>query len=211
MSKVTVEYLGHSCFRLNYQGQRIVLDPYADGSVPGLAPLRAAAEFVYCSHDHADHNAVRCVRLTNPAPEPAFQVREYLTDHDDAGGAKRGRNTVRVFTFGTLRVAHFGDLGRPLTAAETEALSGLDMVLMPVGGFYTIDAATAKEILRKIAPRVTVPMHFRTDDADYDVLAHIDDVARLLGEITPGEDSFTLTEETPRQTLLMKVKTARDF
>ena len=68
MGKVKVEYYGHACFRLTCGGQRIVLDPYSDGSVPGLKKLRTEAEFVYCSHDHHDHNAVACVKLKAGAP-----------------------------------------------------------------------------------------------------------------------------------------------
>ena len=202
---VLLEYLGHSCFRLTYAGQRIVLDPYADGSVPGLDPVRTDAEFVFCSHEHPDHNGVRGVRLAEPAPEPAFSVTEISVDHDHHGGSRRGKNTVRVFTFGELRVAHLGDVGRPLTEEEGKALSGLDLVMIPVGGHFTIDAAEAKQILQKIAPRVAVLMHYRTDHSGYDVIAHNDDVLKTLGPVSlvPGCSCY-LNKGTPSQTLLLQ-------
>lgn len=181
MEQVKVEYFGHSCFRLSWGGQRIVLDPYADGSVPGCPKLRLDAEAVYCSHAHRDHNAVDCVRLHEGGAR-RYAVTELETDHDDCGGAKRGRNTIRIFDFGGIRVAHFGDLGRPLTAAETQALQGLDCALIPVGGYYTIDAAQAAAIAAAIAPRMVIPMHYRTAVSGFDVIADIDDVMPAFDE-----------------------------
>ena len=174
MKQVTIEYFGHSCFRLTGGGQRVVLDPYADGCVPGCPNLRLDAEFVFCSHDHHDHNAVQCVTLrTGGAPK--FTVTELETDHDDAGGSKRGRNMIRIFNFDGVRIAHFGDLGRPLTVAETAALRDLDCALMPVGGFFTIDAQQAAAIAEAIAPGTVIPMHYRTDTSGFDVIAALDD------------------------------------
>ena len=204
MDSVKIEYLGHSCFRLSYAGQRIVLDPYAVGSVPGLPPLRCEAEFVYCSHDHGDHNAVECVKLTPPQGAPAFSVTEVPADHDHHGGARRGKNMIRVFDFGGLRVAHMGDIGRPLADAEIKTLRSVDMLLIPVGGHYTIDADEAKEMIAALSPRVTVLMHFRDDTAGYGVLAHIDDILKVLGPVGTVGDAFTLTAETPKQTIIMK-------
>ena len=205
--EVLAEYLGHSCFSLAYAGQRIVLDPYADGSVPGLEPVRTDAEFVFCSHEHDDHNGVQGVRLTEPAPEPAFRVTELPVDHDHHGGSRRGKNIIRIFDFGALRVAHLGDLGRPLTAEEAKTLSGLDLVMIPVGGYYTIDAAEAKQVLEQIAPRVAVLMHYRTDGAGYDVIAHIDDALKTLGPVSllPGSSCY-LDKDTPSRTVLLQQK-----
>ena len=174
MDKLKIEYLGHACFRLIYGGQRIVLDPYEDGCIPGLKKLRTEAEFVYCSHDHHDHNAASLVKL-QPCTAPNFTVEELLTDHDDAGGTQRGKNIIRLFTFGGVRVAHFGDLGRELTADEAAKLYGLDCAMIPVGGYYTIDGQTAKKIVDVIQPEAVIPMHYRSEAAGYDVLGTVDD------------------------------------
>ena len=179
MEPLQVEYFGHSCFRLTWAGQRIVLDPYADGSVPGCPPLRLEAEFVFCSHGHGDHDAAQCVQLA-PGAAPKFTVTELETFHDDAGGTLRGRNTVRVFDFGGLRAAHFGDLGCPLTAAETERLRGLDCAMLPVGGYYTIDAAAAGAIAAALRPRLLIPMHYRTETTGYPVLAPLSEALAAL-------------------------------
>ena len=205
MKNVTIEYFGHSCFRLTYAGERLVLDPYADGSVPGYPPLCLEAEYVFCSHAHSDHNATACVKLL-PHGDPAFTVTELPTEHDHHGGAHRGKNLIRVFDFGGVRVAHFGDLGRPLTAAETKALTGLDLALIPVGGHFTIDAAEAGAILREINPRVTVLMHFRTDKAGYEVISHLDDVVRVFEDVRFIGSALELTADTPSQTVIMQTK-----
>lgn len=174
MEQVKIEYFGHACFRVSGLGQRIVLDPYEDGCVPGCPNLRLDAEFVYCSHQHHDHNAVQCVKLQDGGA-PRFTVTELETDHDDAGGSKRGKNTIRVFDFDGIRVAHFGDLGRALTAAETKALRGLDCAMIPVGGFFTIDATQAAAIVAAIEPRMVIPMHYRTESTGFDMIADIDE------------------------------------
>lgn len=184
MEAVKIEYLGHACFRLSYAGQRVVLDPYADGMIPGCPPLRTEAEFVYCSHQHDDHNAVQNVRLLDGGA-PRFTVTELETDHDAAGGSQRGKNTVRIFDFDGIRVAHFGDLGRMLTEAECTVLQGLDCALIPVGGFFTIDAATAAEIVRALRPRLVIPMHYRTETGGFDVLADIDEAMHAFDETMP--------------------------
>lgn len=174
MEQVRIEYFGHACFRVSGLGQRIVLDPYEDGCVPGCPDLRLDAEFVYCSHQHHDHNAVQCVKL-HDGGAPRFTVTELETDHDDAGGSKRGKNTIRIFAFDGIRVAHFGDLGRALTAAETKALQGLDCAMIPVGGFFTIDASQAAAIVAAIEPRMVIPMHYRTESTGFDMIADIDE------------------------------------
>lgn len=174
MKQVRIDYFGHSCFRLSCDDQRIVLDPYADGCVPGCPPLRLDAEFVYCSHDHHDHNAIQCVTL-HDGGAPKFTLTELETDHDDAGGSQRGKNVIRIFDFGGVRIAHFGDLGRALTVEETAALHGVDCAMIPVGGFFTIDAPRAAAIAADIGARMVIPMHYRTETTGFDVIADIDE------------------------------------
>ena len=210
MNHIRIEYFGHSCFRLSgREGQRVVLDPYSDGSVPGLSPLRVEAEYVYCSHQHSDHNAVECVQLSQGERMPEFQVTEVLTDHDNTGGSQRGKNIIRIFDFHGLRVAHFGDLGRMLTAEEIKTLSGLDAVLIPVGGFYTIDAQQAKSVIDEILPRVAILMHFRTDHSGYEVISHLDEVVRAMGDVVFSGDTLVLDNDTPRQIAILDPVGAR--
>ena len=108
MSAVKLTYLGHACFCLEAEGFRTVLDPYHDGMIPGLPPLRVEAEAVFCSHQHDDHNYLPAVTLTERKQKAPYTVTELEVPHDDQGGRLRGMNTVRCFQFPGLRVVHLG-------------------------------------------------------------------------------------------------------
>lgn len=194
MENMTLTYLGHACFLLDFNGYRVVTDPYADDSVPGLAPVRVEAEAVYCTHGHKDHSAAENVTLTGKAAPADFSVETLETEHDDHGGALRGQNRILIFNCGGLRCAHMGDLGRPLTETETAKLQDLDLLLIPVGGFFTIDAAQAKAIIDALRPRVTVPMHYRTKKSGYPVIARIEKALKTLGPATQAGDTLSLDE-----------------
>ena len=102
-----IEYLGHACFLID---ESLVIDPYKDGSVPGLEPLRVSAVKAICSHEHADHSGVECVKLVDG--ECDFEIREVASFHDDKGGTLRGPNTIFVVTSsGKEKLVHLGDLG----------------------------------------------------------------------------------------------------
>ena len=151
-------WLGHACFALEREGYTILLDPYT--GVEGYPPLGASAHAVYCSHQHFDHNAVEAVELL-PARESPFTVREVPAFHDDQGGALRGENMIRVFSAGRLSVAHLGDLGHQLSPEQLRAIGPVDLVMIPVGGTYTVDAAGAKAVCKALSPRWVLPMHYR--------------------------------------------------
>lgn len=151
-------WLGHACFLLEQDGYTILLDPYA--GVEGYPPLRAAAHRVLCSHQHFDHNAVELVEKRPPRESP-FAIREIAAFHDDRGGAVRGENTVRVFSAGGVTAAHLGDLGHQLSQEQAAAIGPVDLVMIPVGGTYTVDAAGAKQVCETLMPRWIVPMHYR--------------------------------------------------
>lgn len=151
-------WLGHACFLLEQDGYAILLDPYA--GVEGYPPLEAAAHQVFCSHQHFDHNAVEAVRML-PARESPFTVREVPAFHDAQGGALRGENTIRVFSAAGVSAAHLGDLGHQLSVEQIAAVGPVDLVMVPVGGTYTVDAAGAKQVCEALAPKWIVPMHYR--------------------------------------------------
>lgn len=203
MDAVQITYLGHACFCLESGGYRTVLDPYADGMVPGLPPLRVEADAVYCSHGHDDHNFVNAVRLpAQPRPAP-YRVEEILVPHDDCGGARRGMNTIRIFHFGSLRVAHLGDLGRMLTEEEAEKLAGVSCMMIPTGGYYTIDAQTAKAVVDRVQPRVCIPMHYRTDTTGFAVLSHLRSFTDQFDRVRVA-DQLTVTQEIEPQVCVLR-------
>ena len=173
-----IEYLGHACFLID---ESLVIDPYKDGSVPGLEPLRVSAVKVICSHEHADHSGVECVKLVDGVCD--FEIREVASFHDDKGGTLRGPNTIFVVTSPSKeKLVHLGDLGHFPNEEQLTAISDADYLLIPVGGYYTIDAATAVKICLACRPRVIIPMHYRTAKSGYPELAMVDEFLKLCKE-----------------------------
>ena len=180
----------------------MVLDPYLDGSVPGLSPIRLTADRVYCSHGHRDHGGTEVVTLTGKVP--TLTVEELHTWHDDQQGAKRGPNVIHILQAEGMRVAHLGDLGCTLEQEQLEKLTGLDALMIPVGGFYTIDAQQAKALVDQIKPRVTIPMHYRSDTFGYDVIGPLEDYLALCQDVVRYPDNvLELTRDTPAQTAVL--------
>lgn len=179
---MTLTWIGHSCFRLEEDGYTILLDPYEDNKVPGLAAVRENANLVLCSHEHGDHNARQCVNLVAGGKNP-WQITRIDTYHDDKKGALRGENTIHVLDNGSCRIAHFGDIGCPLTEGQAGQLQGLDVALVPVGGYYTVDAPQAKEIMDTIRPRVIIPMHYRSESFGFDVIGPVEGFTEFYQDV----------------------------
>ena len=177
MKNVNITYLGHACFILESAGSRIVLDPYADGSVPGLGNIRTEANAVYCSHGHGDHNAIGKVELTGRAPK--YGKKQISTFHDEKNGTLRGKNLVTVIDAEGLRIVHLGDLGHELSPEQLSELGRVDVLMVPVGGHFTIDGKTAAKVSKAIGAKTIVPMHYRGEGFGYGVIGTVDE---FLGE-----------------------------
>ena len=204
MAEVRIKYIGHAAFKLSAPQAEIVIDPYEDGTVPGLNAMREEADYVYCSHGHFDHNYVQAVSLRPQAGECPFAMEELDIPHDDRGGSLRGSNTARVFTLDGLKIAHMGDTGRGLTGEEIERLSGLDCLLIPVGG------QQAKTIVAQIKPKVVVPMHYRKGKIGFDVIGTLEPFLEGFDNVNYGGSEFTLTAETPEQVLVLTPAAAQE-
>lgn len=201
-------WLGHSCFKIESQGYQIVLDPYKDDSVPGLAPVREEADQVLCSHGHGDHCGVEGVSLRPRTPSP-FTVETVATWHDDKEGALRGPNTIHILSDGQCRIAHLGDLGCDLTPEQKDKLRSLTALLIPVGGYYTIDAAQAKRLADALDPAVVVPMHYRRGGVGYDVIGTVEHFTRLCDNVvTYSGSELELTPQISRQTAVLEPRNA---
>ena len=173
---------GHSCFKLESALGSVVLDPYAPDYVDGLAlPAELTADEVICSHTHADHGYERAV--TRTGNEVSFKVMQLACFHDEVQGAKRGKNLITVIDAEGLRIVHMGDIGHTLPPEQISALGEVDVLLIPVGGYYTVDAHTAKEIADSVKPRVTIPMHYRGAGFGFDVLSTVDDYLALCDNV----------------------------
>ncbi|MBR4099041.1 MAG: MBL fold metallo-hydrolase [Clostridium sp.] len=193
---------GHACFTIQTQDSTLVLDPYQDGTIPGLSNLRLKGDAVLCSHGHYDHDAVETVELSGKPLQ--MDIEEFLVYHDDQKGAIRGQTMVRIISAEGLRVAHMGDVGCRLEPEELDRLQDLDALLVPVGGYYTINAAMAYELVQAVKPRVVIPMHYRGEEFGYDVLAKVDDYLALCGNgVTYDGNTLELTKDTPAQTAVL--------
>lgn len=162
-----ISWLGHACFKIEKDGYAIVIDPYEPNSVPGLGPVKEKANMVLCSHQHFDHNYADGVEIVPDLLGTDVKVTKMETFHDDAQGTKRGPNTMFLIEIGGEKVAHLGDIGCELTEEQVAMLRGVDALMVPVGGFFTIDAAQAGKLVEKVQPKIAIPMHFRDDEAGF--------------------------------------------
>lgn len=169
-----IRYIGHACFKISggEAGCSVVLDPYENGSVPGFKDIDESAGEVLCSHDHFDHNCRDAVRLEDQGECP-FEIRFIESWHDDVKGAKRGPNriTVIIEKSSGKKLIHYGDIGEVLgdllTDENRELLCGADVALIPVGGTYTYDADEALDLIGATEPKLTIPMHYRSEAGGY--------------------------------------------
>jgi len=180
-----IKWLGHACFLITSDGGlRVITDPYAVGGGINYSPIRETADVVAVSHDHSDHNNVGAVQgkpavVKDPGTRTVkgIQFRGVATSHDTSQGRQRGPNTVFCFTIDNFRVCHLGDLGHVLSPAQVTEIGAVDMLLVPVGGFFTIDAAVASHVCDQLKPKVVIPMHFKTPECGY-AIAGVDDFLR---------------------------------
>ncbi len=171
---------GHACFQIEEDGWSVVCDPYEPGFVPGLTDMAVTADAVFCSHQHGDHNYVKGVTL-NGTGECPFPLNVVDCWHDDAGGTLRGPNRIHVFDLPSgLRAVHLGDLGHLLSDEQAAVIGTPDVLMIPVGGFFTIGPAEAKEVCDLLKPRVIVPMHFRGHSFGFDVIGPVEDFTVLF-------------------------------
>lgn len=193
---------GHSCFTLESTDGTLAFDTFLDNYVPGISPVRLLADRLLSSHRHGDHYAPEVVSLTGHSF--AGTIEELATFHDPEQGALRGPNTIHIITTEGLRLAHLGDLGCTPTPEQLEQLKGLDVMLIPIGGFYTIDPTQARALVESVAPRVVIPMHYRSDAFGFDVLATVEDYLALCQDAVfyPG-NTIEVTTTTPAQTAVL--------
>ena len=193
-----IEWLGHSAFRLTEStGSSIVTDPF-DGAVVGYDMTHVEADAVTSSHGHADHNYLAPVKApvvideTGSFDVNGIAVNGILTNHDPEEGALRGKNTVYKYRLDGVTVCHLGDIGESCSAELIEQLIPVNILLIPVGGNYTIDADQAKEYVDNIMPDVVIPMHYKTKHTELDI-DKVDGFLRLFDDEQIVEaDSATL-------------------
>lgn len=154
-------WIGHSCFKIIQDKYSVVIDPYK--AVPGLKEIKENANKVLVTHSHGDHNAVNRIHIED-APS-RFTITPIELYHDNQGGKVRGENRGYIIENGKYKIAHLGDIGCELTNKQIKELEHLDVLILPVGGTYTIDGKAAAKLIDLLKPKIAIPMHYR--DLDY--------------------------------------------
>ncbi|MGA7671641.1 MAG: MBL fold metallo-hydrolase [Nitrolancea sp.] len=171
MAEIT--WLGHACFRIRGREAVVLTDPASPTS--GYDIGNPSADIVTISHDHTNHIALDKVQpgfheINGPGE---YEIRDVFirgirTYHDAEKGVKLGKNTVYLIELEDLLICHLGDLGHPLTEEQSESMSSVDVLIVPVGGGPTIDSTAAAELVGQIEPSVVIPMQYRTEYGDHD-------------------------------------------
>lgn len=199
-------------------GIRIITDPYEPTFVasggPSYGEIKETADIVTVSHNHTDHNNVAAVRgnpkvVRGTTEVKGIEFKGVPTYHDDAEGKKRGNNTILCFEVDGVRVCHLGDLGHRLSDRQVAELGRIDILLIPVGGFFTIDAKVATEVCNLLKPRVILPMHYKTDKCDFPI-AGVDEFLRGkegISRLDASEVEFK-AGELPASTQIIVPKSA---
>jgi len=189
---VDIYWYGQSCFKIKGKTASIVVDPYSS-EFTGLKSSKIDANIVCVSHNHEDHN--NSGAIVGNGDMPPFEIAgpgEYeitgvnivgvSSYHDDKKGEERGKNTIYQIVVDGVNIVHLGDLGqKELTQNQVEMLSGADVLMIPVGGTFTIDAKEAPSIIAQLDPKIIVPMHYRLDGLKFDLLP-VDDFLKAMGK-----------------------------
>lgn len=171
-----IQWLGHSAFRITEStGSTVITDPFKPAAV-GYAMAYASADAVTLSHNHSDHNFVEGVKgkpvvISTPGNHDfeGISVNGISCFHDEVEGKKRGENIIYKFSFDGVTVCHLGDVGELCSPELIEQLVPVNVLLLPVGGNYTVDAEQAKEYVDRIMPDVVIPMHYKTKHCEMDI------------------------------------------
>lgn len=168
--------LGHASFKLRGKQATLVTDPYDEKQVGIKFPKHIDADIVTISHAHPDHNAAHLIGgspfiVQGPGEYEikGISVIGVSSFHDEKNGEERGRNTMYRIELDGVRFAHLGDIGHVLSSAQVDVIDGVDVLFVPVGGVYTIDAEKAAQIISDIDPRIIIPMHYGTDTYNKDL------------------------------------------
>jgi L-ascorbate metabolism protein UlaG (beta-lactamase superfamily) len=168
-----IKWYGHSAFLITSdQGAKIIIDPYEPGAFGGqlsYGKIKDQVDIVLTSHDHADHNYTKdlpgtpqIVKGSGPKTAKGISMKGISTYHDPSQGSERGSNTIFTLKIDNIQLCHLGDLGHLLNDKELAEIGPVDILLIPVGGFFTIDPKEATRVAEQIKPKILIPMHFKT-------------------------------------------------
>ena len=165
-----IKWMGHASFLITSEaGTSIITDPYPQGSGLSYIPIKEHVDIIIMSHDHFDHNNISGVPdkpelITGSITKnlKGIEFRGIATHHDQSQGKERGANTAFCFSVDGVKVCHLGDLGHRLSPEQMTEIGSVDVLLVPIGGVYTIDAKMAATVVDDLKPRIAMPMHYKT-------------------------------------------------
>jgi len=206
---VKLKWYGHASFLItSEQGIKIITDPYEPGGYGGAigyGPIPDQADIVLVSHDHADHNYVQglkgkpqIVKGEGSHRVKGLEFKGIGAYHDGKKGTERGQNTIFCFTVDGARVCHLGDLGHIPSDPEVKQVGTVDVLFLPVGGVYTIDASQATQTAQKLNPRIIIPMHYKTPHCGFPLAPVEDFTAGKTGvKVVKGSEVEIRKEKIP--------------
>ncbi len=200
---MVITWYGQSCFKIQTKPQRgdaeviIFTDPF-DKSI-GLKPPQGSADIVLVSHNHPDHNNVQNLKgepfVIDAEGEYSFKdvyIEGIGSYHDDEKGALRGLNTIFAIRSEDLTICHLGDLGHILSEKQIDAIGEIDILMVPIGGTYTLDAKQAEKVIGQIDPKIIIPMHYKVPGLNVEI-AKGEEFAKELGlEVEKGVTKFSV-------------------
>jgi L-ascorbate metabolism protein UlaG (beta-lactamase superfamily) len=210
-----VKWLGHASFLITAEdGTRIITDPYETSQGLKYGEIKESADIVTVSHEHGDHNNVKAIQgnpqvVRDSGTVKGITFKAIKTTHDDKGGSERGSNTVFCFEVDRVRICHLGDLGHLLTDNQVVEIGKVHVLLVPIGGHFTVDAKMATRVAEQLRARTIIPMHYKNDKC----LFPIGDVT----EFTKNKTNVTMVDgsevefkigEMPGETRVLVLKPA---
>ena len=211
-----IQWLGHATFLITSEGGvRIITDPYEPNDKLRYGAINEPADIATVSHEHFDHGNVAAVKgspqvVKDSAKVKGIKFKGIPSFHDTARGSERGNNTILRFEVDGVKVCHLGDLGHELTAEQVAAMGAVDVLLLPVGGYFTIDAAVASRVAEQLGPRVIIPMHFKNSKCNFPI-AGVDEFLRGKTDISQPDASEVefRAGELPSATRIIVLKPAK--
>jgi len=202
-----IKWYGHAAFLVTTdQGIKIIFDPYESGAYGGqlaYGKIKDEADIVLTSHDHADHNDIKnlpgspqVVKGSGSKTIKGISIKGISTYHGSSRGKGRGENPIFVLTVDEMKLCHLGDLGHRLGEKEVSEIGPVDILLLPVGGFFTIDAKEATEIAEQLKPKVVIPMHFKTSKCGFPISPVEDFLKGKTRVKRPGTNEISMDKKT---------------
>lgn len=202
-----IKYLGHASFFVKGREAKMVFDPFTPTYV-GLPFKSLDCDIVCVSHDHDDHNNVSglegnpyVIKGPGEYEVKGVNIVGIQSFHDEEDGKKRGRNTIYLVEMDGLFLCHLGDLGHKLSDSQLSLLDKVDILFVPVGGFYTIDSKVAVEVISQIEPRIIIPMHYRVTGMkpNFNELSTLEDFLKEVGETPRFEQTLKIGKDDVSQ------------